>query len=139
MPKEAETTPKAAKAAKAAKAKVYRPRQKEWHKTAAYRRVRASIEDAVAAAGLRDPLSEDRIEEYMALWCQRQALYYDVAKRGPTVVDDRGRVSENRSISLGVQVSKQMMALLAALGVAGTGSRSAPEEDDDGGEEDDPL
>lgn len=32
------------------------------------------------------------------------------------MVDDRGRQTENRSVSLSVQVSRQMMALFTALG-----------------------
>lgn len=113
----------------------YRPRVKEWHKTAAYRDVRKALEDAAGMLPAMDPLITDRIEEYMSLWCQRQALYDDVRKRGPTVIDERGRTGENRSISLGVQVSKQMLALLAAMGLeprADTGKTktSEPEEDD---------
>ena len=46
----------------------------------------------------------------------RQELKEDIARRGLTVVDDRGRQTENRSVSLSVQVSRQMMALFTALG-----------------------
>ena len=46
----------------------------------------------------------------------RQELKADIAQRGLTVTDDRGRQTENRSVSLSVQVSRQMMALFTALG-----------------------
>lgn len=133
MPKDEKVNAGKANAAKGRR--TYRPRVKEWHRTAAYRDVRQALEEAAAASSAPDPLRGDRIEEYMSLWCQRQALYDDVRKRGPTVVDDRGRISENRSISLGVQVSKQMMALLGAMGLgpkaAGQGVREAETEEDD--------
>ena len=52
----------------------------------------------------------------MDFWVLRQELKEDIARRGLTVVDDRGRQTENRSVSLSVQVSRQMMALFTALG-----------------------
>ena len=56
----------------------------------------------------------------------------DIAKRGLTVMDDRGRLSENRSVSLEIQVSRQMLAIFATLGfkedALSSGSRN---EDDD--------
>ena len=49
-------------------------------------------------------------------WVLQQELKADIARRGLTVTDDRGRQTENRSVSLAVQVSRQMMALFNAMG-----------------------
>ena len=58
----------------------------------------------------------DKVEEYLDFWVLQQELKADIARRGLTVTDDRGRQTENRSVSLAVQVSRQMMALFNAMG-----------------------
>jgi len=58
----------------------------------------------------------DKVDEYMDFWARRRELRDDVAARGLTVTDERGRISENRSVSLEIQVSRQMLALFTALG-----------------------
>lgn len=127
---------KKTKAPAAAAAKKPRtPRVKDWTKTAGYRDMRKALTEAVGIRSAVDPLVSDKVEEYMNLWCQRQMLYDDVRKRGPTVADERGRVSENRSISLGVQVSKQMLALCASLGLGAPQEHPKAQET----EEDDEL
>lgn len=86
----------------------------------------------LAARGLDAEMYQDKVQEYMDFWVRRNELRDDIAKRGLTVMDDRGRLSENRSISLEIQVSRQMMAIFASLGfkadALSSGSRS---EDDD--------
>ena len=54
--------------------------------------------------------------ENLDFWVLQQELKADIARRGLTVTDDRGRQTENRSVSLAVQVSRQMMALFNAMG-----------------------
>lgn len=120
------------------------PKVKNWTATAAYRKQRETLEDAVLKAkGDLTAIDCDRIDEYMDFWAQRKLLGDDVRKRGPTVLDERGRQSENRSISLALQVSKQMLELYKAMGLAeeperaggssrrGRGADAADDEDDE--------
>ena len=73
--------------------------------------------DDLKARGLTDPIFTDMVEEYMELWERRRLLAEDVRERGVSVVDGaRGGKTENRSISLGLQVSKQMLSIYTALG-----------------------
>ena len=59
----------------------------------------------------------DKVREYMNFWCQLKRLEADVAERGVSVMDaKRGMPVENRSVSLAVQVSRQMLAIYTALG-----------------------
>ena len=92
----------------------------------AFRTLKQALLDNLAARGLDQDAYTDKVEEYMDFWALRQELKADIAQRGLTVTDDRGRQTENRSVSLSVQVSKQMLALFHALGfkpsdVAGIG------------------
>ena len=137
-------TPKASAGKKAAAGKmktpkVSAPKITDWTKAPAYGEQYEALKAAVLAAGGElTPITLDRIADYMDFWCQKRMLAEDVRKRGPVVVDDRGRPSENRSISLGLQVSKQMLELYKAMGLSteperstgGTG-RAAREDDED--------
>lgn len=97
-----------------------------------YAELRQAMLDSLAARGLDAEMYRDKVREYMDFWVRRQELRDDIAKRGLTVMDDRGRLSENRSVSLEIQVSRQMLAIFATLGfkedALASGSRS---EDDD--------
>lgn len=114
-----------------------KPRVKDYRRLKSYKLVRESLIEQVMEAGGMDPIRADRIEEIMDLWCQRQLLRDDVRRRGPTVLDDRGRESENRCISLGLQVSKQILELYKALGLVVepvktvAGKESAEDEEDE--------
>lgn len=69
------------------------------------------------ARGLTDEIYLDMVDEYVELWDRRRMLAEDVEERGVSVLDGaRGGRTENRSISLGLQVSKQMLSLYNALG-----------------------
>ena len=97
-----------------------------------YTDLRQAMLDNLAARGLDAEMYRDKVKEYMDFWVRRQELRDDIAKRGLTVMDDRGRLSENRSVSLEIQVSRQMMAIFSTLGfkedALSSGGRS---EDDD--------
>ena len=114
-----------------------KPRVKDYRRLKSYKLVRESLIEKVMETGGMDPIRADRIEEIMDLWCQRQLLRDDVRRRGPTVLDDRGRESENRCISLGLQVSKQILELYKALGLVVepvktvAGKESAEDEEDE--------
>lgn len=59
---------------------------------------------------------QDKVQEYMDLWERRQALVADIEERGITIEDEKRGTIENRSVSLEVQVSRQMLAIFAAMG-----------------------
>lgn len=85
-------------------------------RTKAFRNLRKALMDSLERRGLlREPFT-DKAEEYLDFWVRRQELKADIAERGLTVTDDRGRQSENRSVSLEVQVSRQMLTLWNTLG-----------------------
>lgn len=75
-----------------------------------------SLLESLDRRGLTERVYTDKLEEYMDFWVRRQELKEDIAIRGLTVMDDRGRISENRSISLEIQVSRQMLTIFTALG-----------------------
>lgn len=89
---------------------------KNFRKTAQFLRLKRSLLDNLAARGLAEEVYADKVDEYMDFWVRRKELQADIAERGMTVMDERGRISENRSISLEVQVSRQMLAIFTALG-----------------------
>ena len=72
--------------------------------------------DSLEARGLVEDIYRDKVDEYMEFWARKQELSADIQERGLTVTDERGRPSENRSISLEIQVSRQMLAIFTALG-----------------------
>lgn len=88
---------------------------KDYRKSAQYKTLRKSLFETLEQRGALTPIAGDKIDEYMDFWAQRQALRDDVRERGLTVTDERGRTMENRSVSLGVQVARQMMDILKLL------------------------
>ena len=91
---------------------------KDWRKCREYKAVRNEILDGLGGKAVVDPLTLSRLDEYMDFWVLRHQLQDDVTARGLFVTDDRGRVSENRSVSLSIQASRQMSAIAAALGLS---------------------
>lgn len=88
----------------------------DYRKKKAFKLLRAAMIEKLASRGLDQTAYIDKIDEYMDFWVRRCELRDDVAARGLTVTDERGRLSENRSVSLEIQVSRQMLALFTALG-----------------------
>lgn len=91
-------------------------KKRNFRRSEAFRMLKKAMLDSLEARGLDQDTYTDKVEEYMDFWALRQELKEDIARRGLTVTDDRGRQTENRSIALSVQVSRQMMALFNALG-----------------------
>lgn len=86
-------------------------------KARGYAKLKKSLEDNLSARGLVEDVFVDKLNEYMALWEKFQELNGDIEARGVSVMDERrGMLVENRSVSLAVQVSRQMLALYDALG-----------------------
>ncbi len=88
----------------------------DYRKTRDFKTLRDAMLEKLALRGLDERAYADKVEEYMDFWVRRKELHDDVDARGLTVMDDRGRLSENRSVSLEIQVSRQMLALFTALG-----------------------
>ncbi len=103
-----------------------------WKQTKAYRQLKQSMLDNLDARGLVEEAYRDKVEEYMDFWVQRQKLEGDIAARGITVLDEkRGMLVENRSVSLAVQVSRQMLAIFKALGLQEDACTPSQGDDDD--------
>lgn len=85
-------------------------------KSKEYKKLDRALRKSLKDRGLTAPMYQDKAQEYMDFWARRQELKADIAARGLTVTDDRGRQSENRSVSLEIQVSRQMLTLWNALG-----------------------
>lgn len=95
-----------------------------------FRTLKRAMLENLAARGLDQTVYADKVEEYLDFWVLRQELKADISQRGLTVTDDRGRQTENRSVSLAVQVSRQMMTLFNALGFK-PGDFPDPGDDDE--------
>lgn len=88
----------------------------DYRKTKAFNALKKSMTDILTKRGLNELAYTDKVDEYMDFWVRRCELRDDVNARGLTVEDDRGRLSENRSVSLEIQTSRQMLAIFTALG-----------------------
>ena len=108
---------------------------KDYRRTKEFSELKKSLVDALAEKGNNDAVSRDKVEEYMAFWVRRRQLQDDISARGLSIADERGRVSENRSVSLEIQVSRQMLAIYQALGLQAAADRKSCsdilEDDDD--------
>lgn len=99
-----------------------------------YRELRKSMMDNLEARGLVESIYTEQVEQYMSFWVQARQLRDDVEERGITVYDEkRGMDVENRSVSLLVQVSRQMQNIYTALGFkdVSASAKAAPDDDDD--------
>ena len=96
-----------------------------------YAELRQAMLENLTARGLDAEMYRDKVQEYMDFWVRRQELRDDIAKRGLTVTDDRGRLMENRSVSLEIQVSRQMLAIFTTLGFKEDALAAAARGDDD--------
>ena len=99
-----------------------------WKNTKAYRTIRKGLMESLEARGLTEAVFRDKAEEYLALWVQFQELKADVEKNGVSFFDERrGMPTENRSVALGVQVSKQMLSIYGALGFKNAAKKAGEE------------
>lgn len=88
----------------------------EVRKSRAFKALKQSMVEGLETRGLCEDIYRDKVEEYMEFWARRQELAADIRERGLSVMDERGRITENRSVSLEIQVSRQMLAIFTALG-----------------------
>ena len=106
-------------------------KKRDYSKTKVFRELRKAMLEKLALRGQEDPAYTDKVDEYMDFWVRRCELRDDVDARGLTVTDERGRLSENRSVSLEIQVSRQMLALFTALGFKPEDFAGGSFDDDD--------
>lgn len=105
---------------------------KNFKATKEYKELRRSLLDDLEARGLVEPVYIDKAAEYMDFWVMSKELGQDIEERGYTVMDEkRGMLVENRSVSLRVQVSRQMQQIFAALGFKDLAANAKGSEDDD--------
>ncbi len=104
---------------------------KDYRRTRAYRELLESLLRCLAVRGIDEDVYRDKVQEYMDFWVRRQALRDDITRRGLTVEDERGRLMENRSVSLEIQVSRQMLAIFTTLGFKEDALAAGRSEDDD--------
>jgi len=101
-------------------------------RTKTYKELRRSMLDNLEARGLVESIYTEQVEQYMEFWAQARQLKDDVAERGITVYDEkRGMDVENRSVSLLVQVSRQMQNIYTTLGFKDVSASAKVMTDDD--------
>lgn len=106
----------------------------EVRRSRAFKTLKKSMVESLEARGLCEDIYRDKVDEYMEFWARKQELAADIRERGLSVCDERGRVTENRSVSLEIQVSRQMLAIFTALGFkdeAGKSGRVGGFDDDE--------
>lgn len=106
-------------------------KRKNYRLTDAYKELRQSMLQNLIDRDLDGDVYRDKVQEYMDFWVRRQELRDDIARRGLTVTDARGRLMENRSVSLEIQVSRQMLAIFTTLGFKEDALASGQQDDDD--------
>lgn len=104
-------------------------------KNKAYTELKQALLDNLDSRGMVEQMYLDKVDEYMDLWEQRILLKKDIEERGLTIRDEvKGWTSENRSVSLEIQVSRQMLAIYKALGFTAdtvkAQSKTKSEDDD---------
>lgn len=102
----------------------------DFRRSKGFRTLKKAMLDNLAERGLNQMVYADKVEEYMDFWVLRQELKEDISDRGLTITDSRGRQSENRSVSMAVQVSRQMMVIFKALGFKASDFENMGEDDD---------
>lgn len=81
----------------------------------AFERVKADMLEDLALRGLTGAKYQDKVNEYMQLWSYARALDEDIEKRGIYIYGAAG-LEENKSLSLRIKTSQQMLAIWGALG-----------------------
>ena len=104
---------------------------KDYRRTKEYRELRESLLANLRSRGLDAQCYTDKVDEYMDFWVRRKELRDDISSRGLIVIDERGRSSENRSVSLEVQVSRQMLAIFSTLGLRDEALKGGGDTDDE--------
>lgn len=110
--------------------RILAEKKKDWRKTTAFSELKRDLESSLQARGLVEQVYRDKVNEYLDFWVLHQELKADIKARGLVVMDDRGRESENRSVSLSIQVSRQMLNIYTALGFKSDAPRGGDPDDE---------
>ena len=106
-------------------------RQKpNYRRTKEYRRLRDDLIANLESRGLVEAVYRDKVTEYLDLWVRRKQLQADIEARGITIWTEKGP-AENRSVTLELQTSRQMLAIYNALGfreAPGSGRGAEPDD-----------
>ena len=103
-----------------------------FERTKTYKKLKNSITQNLKERGLTDVVYLDKRDEYMKFWVHLKELGKDIAERGIAIEDEkRGIKIENRSVSLSVQVSKQMLAIMKSLGISDLAKNAKAEDKDE--------
>lgn len=105
-------------------------KKKDWRKSTAFSDLKRDLENSLLARGMVEQVYRDKVAEYLDFWVLHQELKADIKARGLTVTDDRGRESENRSVSLSIQVSRQMLNIYTALGFKSDAPKGGDPDDE---------
>ena len=105
-------------------------KKKDWRKSTAFSELKRDLESSLQARGLVEQVYRDKVNEYLDFWVLHQELKADIKARGLVVMDDRGRESENRSVSLSIQVSRQMLQIYTALGFKSDAGTTGSDDDE---------
>ena len=104
----------------------------DYRRTKEYRALRADLMANLESRGLVEAVYRDKVTEYMDLWVRRRQLQADIAARGLTIFDHaRQTWTKNRSVTLELQTSRQMLAIYNALGfreAPGSGRSAEPDD-----------
>lgn len=105
-------------------------KKKDWRKSTAFSDLKRDLENSLLARGMVEQVYRDKVAEYLDFWVLHQELKADIKARGLTVTDDRSRESENRSVSLSIQVSRQMLNIYTALGFKSDAPKGGDPDDE---------
>lgn len=81
-----------------------------------YKKLERALKKNLKERGRVSLGDKELLQEYMDCWANRRRLQDDIDRRGVLVPDSRGGETENRSMSLRIQASRQMLALWDKLG-----------------------
>lgn len=87
-------------------------------KSVKYLNVKDSLKTALNAIGASNPLFDDLIEDYMALWLMKNLLIEDIELNGVKCEIDPDKA--NPSVDKLRQTNSQMLKILSELGISAT-------------------
>ena len=102
----------------------------DYRRTKEYRALRDDLIANLESRGLVEAVYRDKVSEHLDLWIRRRQLRDDIEARGITIETDKG-FAENRSVTLELQTSRQMLAIYNALGfreAPGSGRSAEPDD-----------
>lgn len=104
----------------------------EYKRTKAYRDLRKSLEDNLAARGLIEPIYQDAVERYLNYREMEYNADQNIAENGLNIIDERrGSLMANPCIATKFNAGRQASAIFRDLGFAEAARKPQPRGDDD--------